>query len=202
MVFNATFNNISIVPRLSVLLVDETRVPRENHWPAANPWQTLSHNEVRMEASLHFGAVYSDIKVLFFWTFFFFWDSFFLEGHSFSQLIKWGRRLHYNLEVFMNCFTYFSHSVVKISTRPWKHGVKIISKTLSIHLTFVSIITRLGHLFMRIKNKINKQWFNYICKIHVHIYAYIYIYISTICQFVGNLRQVCGLSWYSGYLHQ
>ena len=119
-------------------------------------------------------------KSFFFGHSFFFWDSFFLEGHSFSQLIKWGWRLHYNLEVFMNCFTYFSHSVVKISTRPWKHGVKIISKTLSIHLTFVSIITRLGHLFMRIKNKINKQWFNYICKIHVHIYAYIYIHLHNL----------------------
>jgi hypothetical protein len=30
----------------SVLLVEETRVPRENHWPAANHRQTLSHNVV------------------------------------------------------------------------------------------------------------------------------------------------------------
>jgi hypothetical protein len=30
MVFNATFNNISVIPWLSVLLVDETRVPGEN----------------------------------------------------------------------------------------------------------------------------------------------------------------------------
>ena len=29
MVFNATFNNISVIPRLSVLLVDETRDPEE-----------------------------------------------------------------------------------------------------------------------------------------------------------------------------
>jgi hypothetical protein len=31
MVFNAIFNNISIMSWWSVLLVDETRVPRENH---------------------------------------------------------------------------------------------------------------------------------------------------------------------------
>ena len=37
MVFNATFNNIS------VLLVDETGVPRENHRPIASHRQTLSH---------------------------------------------------------------------------------------------------------------------------------------------------------------
>jgi hypothetical protein len=40
MVFNATFNNIS------VLLMEETGVPRENHRPAGSHWQTLSHNVV------------------------------------------------------------------------------------------------------------------------------------------------------------
>ena len=40
MVFNATFNNIS------VLLVEETRVPGENHQPVAGYWQTLSQNVV------------------------------------------------------------------------------------------------------------------------------------------------------------
>jgi hypothetical protein len=30
----------------SVLLVEETGVPWENHWPAASHWQTLSHNFV------------------------------------------------------------------------------------------------------------------------------------------------------------
>jgi hypothetical protein len=40
MVLSDTFNNIS------VLLVEETRVPGENHWPAASHWQTLSENTV------------------------------------------------------------------------------------------------------------------------------------------------------------
>jgi hypothetical protein len=31
MMFNATFNNISVISWWSVLLVEETRVPRENH---------------------------------------------------------------------------------------------------------------------------------------------------------------------------
>jgi hypothetical protein len=31
MVFNATFNNISVILRQSILLVKETGVPRENH---------------------------------------------------------------------------------------------------------------------------------------------------------------------------
>jgi hypothetical protein len=36
MVFNATFNNISIISWQSVLLVEETRVPRENLRPVAS----------------------------------------------------------------------------------------------------------------------------------------------------------------------
>ena len=42
MVFNATFNNISVIWWWSVLLVEETGVPWENHRPAASHWQTLS----------------------------------------------------------------------------------------------------------------------------------------------------------------
>ena len=36
MVFNATFNNISVISWFSVLLVEETGVPGENHQPAAS----------------------------------------------------------------------------------------------------------------------------------------------------------------------
>ena len=46
MVFNATFNNISLISCPSVLLVEETGVPGENHLPVASHWQTLSHNVV------------------------------------------------------------------------------------------------------------------------------------------------------------
>ena len=44
MVFNATFNNISVILWGLVLLVEETRVPRENSQSAASHSQTLSHN--------------------------------------------------------------------------------------------------------------------------------------------------------------
>jgi hypothetical protein len=40
MVFIPTFNNISVISWLSVLLVEETRVSRENHWPVASHWRT------------------------------------------------------------------------------------------------------------------------------------------------------------------
>jgi len=43
MVFNATFNNISAISWQSVLLVEKTGVPWENHWPVANDWQKLYH---------------------------------------------------------------------------------------------------------------------------------------------------------------
>jgi hypothetical protein len=45
-VFNATFNNVSVISWRSVLLVVESGIPRENHWPAASHWQTLSRNVV------------------------------------------------------------------------------------------------------------------------------------------------------------
>jgi hypothetical protein len=43
-VFNATFNNTSVISWQSALLVEETEVPGENNRPVASFWQTLSHN--------------------------------------------------------------------------------------------------------------------------------------------------------------
>ena len=40
MVFNATFNNISAISWLSVLLLEETGGPGENHWPVAS-WDSI-----------------------------------------------------------------------------------------------------------------------------------------------------------------
>jgi hypothetical protein len=46
MVFNTTFNNISVMSWLSILLMEETAVPRENHRPDASHWPSLSDNVV------------------------------------------------------------------------------------------------------------------------------------------------------------
>ena len=58
MVFNATFNNISVKHVLwgSVKLVEETEGPGENHWPAASHWQTLSHNVVLSTSRHEWGS--------------------------------------------------------------------------------------------------------------------------------------------------
>ena len=48
MVFNATLNDISVISWRSVLLVEETGGPGENHRPVASHWQTLSHNVVHL----------------------------------------------------------------------------------------------------------------------------------------------------------
>ena len=61
MVFNATFNNISDKSWWSVLLMEETRVPTENQWPAASHWQTLSHNDV---FKVHLAWVEFELTVL------------------------------------------------------------------------------------------------------------------------------------------
>ena len=42
-VFKSTFNNISAISWRLVVLVEETGVPGESHWPTASHWQTLSH---------------------------------------------------------------------------------------------------------------------------------------------------------------
>ena len=50
MVFNATFNNISVISWLSILFVEETRVPGENHPVASHIMLYRVHlalNEVR-----------------------------------------------------------------------------------------------------------------------------------------------------------
>ena len=41
MVFNAIFNNISVIKLRSVLLMEETGVPGENHRPAISDWPML-----------------------------------------------------------------------------------------------------------------------------------------------------------------
>jgi hypothetical protein len=46
MVFNVTFYNISVISWQSILLVEETAVPKENHWLVTSQLQTLSHNVV------------------------------------------------------------------------------------------------------------------------------------------------------------
>jgi len=52
MVFNATFNNISIISWRSVLLVEETGVHGEHHRPVASHRQTLSHNVYRVHLAM------------------------------------------------------------------------------------------------------------------------------------------------------
>ena len=44
--FNAIFNNISIILWQTVLLVEEAGIPGENHRSVASLRQTLSHNVV------------------------------------------------------------------------------------------------------------------------------------------------------------
>ena len=47
MVFNATFNNISVISWRSVLLVEEAGLRGENHRPVASHWQNFIENTLR-----------------------------------------------------------------------------------------------------------------------------------------------------------
>ena len=48
MAFNATFNKTSVISWRSLLLVEDTGGPTENHWPVASHSQSLSHNVVHL----------------------------------------------------------------------------------------------------------------------------------------------------------
>jgi len=68
MVFNTTFNNISVISWWSVLLVEETG---ENHRPTASHCQTLSHKVVsstppheRDSNSLYHAAIHTFFNIL------------------------------------------------------------------------------------------------------------------------------------------
>jgi hypothetical protein len=62
MVFNTTFNNVSVMSWRSDLLVEETWVFGENHWPAASHWQTLSHNIVWVHLTMNGAQTHSSSK--------------------------------------------------------------------------------------------------------------------------------------------
>jgi hypothetical protein len=67
MALNATFNNISVISWQSVLLMEETRVPGENHWNVASHWQTLSLYTPRQK-SWHHMHIFSIVRKLCFVT--------------------------------------------------------------------------------------------------------------------------------------
>ena len=56
MVFNATFNNTSVISWPSILLVEKTKVPGENHRPVASHWQTFSHNVISSTLRYEWGS--------------------------------------------------------------------------------------------------------------------------------------------------
>ena len=71
MVFISTFNNISAISWLSVLLVEETGVPWENHWSVASHWQTLSFNVVSSIPCLSMIRTHNDSgdRHIYYWRF-------------------------------------------------------------------------------------------------------------------------------------
>ena len=56
MVSNNTLSNIIVLSWRSVSLVEEIRVPAENHWPVTSQWQTRSHNVVSSRPCKKWGS--------------------------------------------------------------------------------------------------------------------------------------------------
>ena len=108
MVFNATFSNISVIFCWSVLLVEETGVPRENHWPVASHWQTLSRNVV--SSTPHLSAfLKKKIKIVSFEMKLIFWNEVCLFK-TLTAKLKLQSRLHY---MFFKLF--FQNDIVCLS---------------------------------------------------------------------------------------
>ena len=64
MVFNPSFNNISVISWWSVLLVEEAGIPGENHRPIGIHWQTLSHTVVSSTPRLKQGLKIATLVVI------------------------------------------------------------------------------------------------------------------------------------------
>ena len=113
MVFNATFNNIWVISWLSVLLLEETGGPWENHRPVASHWQTLlSHNVVHLALieirthNIRSGQFYSYI----------------MATSDFSM--RWGRSLISTARIkhsYMDCFYSVSALKHQYTYRPVAH---------------------------------------------------------------------------------
>jgi hypothetical protein len=67
MVFNATFNNISVISWRSVLLVEEIGVPEEHHRPVASHWQTFIPSMVIRNRLFLIGRCNSQQNMINFW---------------------------------------------------------------------------------------------------------------------------------------
>ena len=79
MVFDATFNTISVISWWSVLLVAESGGPRENYRPVASHWQTLSHNVVHLaliEIRTHISRIH-------------YWKHFYCTTCHIGNLMQW-----------------------------------------------------------------------------------------------------------------
>jgi hypothetical protein len=58
MVFNATFNNISVISWWSVLLVEETGGPGENHRPVNNVESGIKHHQANKKQKYYYYYYY------------------------------------------------------------------------------------------------------------------------------------------------
>jgi hypothetical protein len=68
MVFNATFNNISVISWQSVLLVEETGVPKENHLKKKGKWNSkvtcnMARNKTEWLLIIANWANFSDVSL-------------------------------------------------------------------------------------------------------------------------------------------
>jgi hypothetical protein len=116
LVFNATFNNISVISWWSVLLVDQTRVPGENHRPVASHWIleiSLRNKKIKIGRPHISKMLIAKTKI---YVYFYFcllecisppsYTAPPTKGHP-SYLARF--QMHWNIKILLNC-TYLSYA--------------------------------------------------------------------------------------------
>jgi hypothetical protein len=136
MVFNATFNNISAISWRSVLLVEETGVPRENHRPVTNHWQTLSHNvvffiKIRAERAFWYSFSVSILRIM----------SNFIMGHRGHDRMVVGFTITYAISAYHHKCCDFEYQI-QCYTKRWWFSITNVSIFWYIFHSRVSIFER------------------------------------------------------------
>jgi hypothetical protein len=130
MVYNATFNNISVISWQSVLLVEETR---ENHQTVASHWQTLSHNVVSSTPRLSW--IGTQLKYCWKWRY--------TPSNKLTNNLFWSQSSHYTLVVL----SLWSASVMLIfpeGTQSYRKRTNVHVFRYGVHTTLLTVASASG----------------------------------------------------------
>jgi hypothetical protein len=120
MMFNATFNNMSVISWRLVLLVEKMEVPEvfgENHWRVASQWQTLSHNLNVVSSTLR----ESHFFLLIYFETYVHWMSVKLPDNFQMREHSWPCRFHIKIKQDFHFTTLKRFKIIKLTNLCYKY---------------------------------------------------------------------------------